>query len=429
MTHERSLKSTNNKCSITQPKPTHKPFRTRTSTSTRPKKVPTAIDRISLLPDHVLHHILSFLPLKQAGRTSILSPRWRHVWASLQRLTFYKDELVKFGLERFITYVNAALPYRPKQDFQIFKTFLFSTSPTHLATSTRWITHAVNNDVRVLYIIIQGGNVILPRPVLTSKSLQELALFSFPSVKIITPSIMSLSQLKILSLQRMEINSAFLEKIISGCPRLEHLNLHYCGITFFRVHSMMLRKLVMENCTIRTKRENKFYICTPNLVHLHFNQGCGTLTHHEKLNQMFELDVPNLKSLILGGNWVASYPDVVPFFLQHSPMLEKLTLICFQNPGELNEMKSLGASTNSSFQCQNLNSVEIICHESDKRILHLTKVLKKNGISNLNLTQDYSSIENDCLKMLYDVWYWINVWINQMITRKHTQRRSRFRLL
>ncbi|KAJ4809015.1 F-box/RNI-like superfamily protein [Rhynchospora pubera] len=398
----------------TQPKPT------RTSTRTRPQK-----DRISLLPDHVLHHILSFLPLKLAGRTSILSRRWRHVWASLQGLSFYTDEFAMFGLDRFITYVNAALPYCPKQDFQFFKTFLFTTSPTHLATTTRWITHAVNNHVRVLHIIIRGGNVILPRPVLTSHSLQELALFCFPSVKLITPSIITLSQLKILSLQRMDINSAFLKKIISGCPMLEHLNLHSCGITFFRLHSMMLTKLFIENCTIRTKRENKFCISTPNLAHLHFNQGCGTLTHHEKLNQMFELDVPNLKSLILGGNWVASYPDAVPFFLQHSPMLEKLTLICFQNPGELNEMKSLGASINLSFQCQNLNSVEIICHESDKRILHLTKVLKKNGISNLDLTQDYSSIENDCLKMLYDVWYWIN----QMITKKHTQRRSRFRPL
>ncbi|KAJ3687351.1 hypothetical protein LUZ61_016515 [Rhynchospora tenuis] len=423
---ERSLKSMNNKGNMTQPKPTHKTF----GTSTRPKKVPTTIDRISILPDHVLHHILSFLPLKQAGRTSILSRRWRHVWASLKGLTFYKDELAKFGLESFINYVNAALPYRAKQDFHIFKTFLFSTSPTDLATSTRWITHAVNNDVRVLYLIIQGGNVILPRPVLTSQSLEELGLFSFPSVKIITPSIISLSRLRILSLQRMEINSAFFEKIISGCTRVENLNLHSCEITFSGVHSMVLRKLVMDNCTIRTKRENKFYICTPNLVHLHFNQGCGTLSHHEKLDQMFELDVPNLKSLILGGNWVASYPDAVPFFLQHSPMLEKLTLICFQNPAEINKMKSLDASINLRFQCQNLKSVEIICHESDERILHLTKVLKKNGISDLNLTLGFSSVENDCLKMLYDVWYWINVWTSdQMILKRRTQRRSRFRPL
>ncbi|KAJ4752274.1 F-box/RNI-like superfamily protein [Rhynchospora pubera] len=415
----------NNKGNMTQPKPAHKPF----GTSTRSKKVPTTVDRISILPDHVLHHILSFIPLKQAGRTSILSRRWRYVWASLQGLTFYKDELAKFGLESFIRYVNAALPYRAKQDFQIFKTFLFSTSPTYLATSTRWITQAVNNDVGVLYLIIRGGNVILPRPVLTSQSLEELGLFSFPSVKIITPSIISLSRLRILSLQRMEINSAFFEKIISGCAMLENLNLHFCEITFSRVHSMVLRKLVMESCTIRTKRENKFYICTPNLVHLHFNQGCGTLSHHETPNQMFELDLPNLKSLILGGNWVRSYPDAVLFFLQHSPMLEKLTLIFFQM-AEINNIKLLDGSINLRFQCQNLKSVEIICHQSDERILHLTKVLKENGISNLNLTRRFSFVENDCLKMLYDVWYWINVWIrDQKISRKRTRRRSRFRPL
>jgi hypothetical protein len=47
-----------------------------------------------------------------------------------------------------------------------------------------------------------------------------------------------------------------------------------------------LRSFVMENCRIQTKRENKFYICTPNLVHLHFNQGCGTLSFPEKLDEM-----------------------------------------------------------------------------------------------------------------------------------------------
>ncbi|PRQ57143.1 putative F-box domain-containing protein [Rosa chinensis] len=38
-------------------------------------------DRISGLPDAILCHILSFFSIRQAVKTSILSHKWRNVWA------------------------------------------------------------------------------------------------------------------------------------------------------------------------------------------------------------------------------------------------------------------------------------------------------------------------------------------------------------
>jgi hypothetical protein len=39
-------------------------------------------DIISTLPDILLHHILSFIPAKEAAATIILSKRWKPLWFS-----------------------------------------------------------------------------------------------------------------------------------------------------------------------------------------------------------------------------------------------------------------------------------------------------------------------------------------------------------
>lgn len=42
--------------------------------------IPEEEDRISALPDSLVHHILSFLPSKDAASTTILSKRWKPLW-------------------------------------------------------------------------------------------------------------------------------------------------------------------------------------------------------------------------------------------------------------------------------------------------------------------------------------------------------------
>ncbi|KAK3431683.1 hypothetical protein EUGRSUZ_E03795, partial [Eucalyptus grandis] len=46
-------------------------------------------DLISALPDAVIHHIFSFLPLKDIVKTSVLSRQWRSTWTTTTHLVFY----------------------------------------------------------------------------------------------------------------------------------------------------------------------------------------------------------------------------------------------------------------------------------------------------------------------------------------------------
>ncbi|KAL3749781.1 hypothetical protein ACJRO7_010839 [Eucalyptus globulus] len=54
----------------------------------RRRPPPPSSDLISALPDAVIHHIFSFLPLKDVVKTSVLSKRWRSTWTTTTHLDF-----------------------------------------------------------------------------------------------------------------------------------------------------------------------------------------------------------------------------------------------------------------------------------------------------------------------------------------------------
>ncbi|CAN1836922.1 Putative F-box/LRR-repeat protein At5g02930 [Linum perenne] len=68
------------------------------------------VDRLSDLPDCILHHILSFLDTKSSVQTSILSRRWRSLWKYVDVLTFRKNSFC-FNCD-FERYVDKVLSLR-----------------------------------------------------------------------------------------------------------------------------------------------------------------------------------------------------------------------------------------------------------------------------------------------------------------------------
>lgn len=68
---------------------------------------------LSELPDHVLLHIISFLPTKEAIRTSILSKRWEYIWTSIPKLYFVQGHT---KMVDFMNFVGRAFLRRRSSD-------------------------------------------------------------------------------------------------------------------------------------------------------------------------------------------------------------------------------------------------------------------------------------------------------------------------
>ncbi|RHN39126.1 putative F-box domain, leucine-rich repeat domain, L domain-containing protein [Medicago truncatula] len=60
----------------------------------------TKEDMISSLPDCVLSHILSFLPIKNSIATSLLSRRWRYIWKKHLSVLDFSDDSFELTEER-----------------------------------------------------------------------------------------------------------------------------------------------------------------------------------------------------------------------------------------------------------------------------------------------------------------------------------------
>lgn len=75
-------------------------------------------DRISDLPDSVLCHILSFVPTKYSVRTSVLSTRWKNMWAAVPNIDLDNEDFPNY--HGFTMFVDRVLLFRGSSDIENF---------------------------------------------------------------------------------------------------------------------------------------------------------------------------------------------------------------------------------------------------------------------------------------------------------------------
>ncbi|XP_074281991.1 putative FBD-associated F-box protein At1g05080 [Silene latifolia] len=187
------------------------------------------VDRISELPEFILHTILSNLDTKEACRASVLSKRWFDAWSSIPVLDFRPPYFQKYGEypyaygsdtgERFVEFINKTMERYFKRKYRITKMYL-EIPKVHRKIETlvdRWIMIAVQNQIQILEIHDLGiFDYTLPEILFRAKSLKYLNCSSVGLPFYATMDLISLEYLNLMS--ETTLDEDMLERIISSCP-------------------------------------------------------------------------------------------------------------------------------------------------------------------------------------------------------------------
>ncbi|GFQ01395.1 putative F-box/FBD/LRR-repeat protein at4g13965 [Phtheirospermum japonicum] len=203
-----------------------------------------SVDRLSALPDHVLCHILSFLPTKTSVKTSILSTRWSFIWAHVPTLDFHhKDYHTATYLPNIVSRV---MSLHKVQTLDSLRLIFQDCSDFELETL---IIIAKSRNVRNLDIEVDS-EYTLPRRLFTFTTLVRLTLSGFPCIYK-TGGDVHLPRLKRLHLDYLLFQvDEDLPRLLSGCPVLEDLTLDLVRFSkkklgCFNVSSSALKRLTI----------------------------------------------------------------------------------------------------------------------------------------------------------------------------------------
>lgn len=204
-------------------------------------------DLISDLPQIIIESILTWLPIREAVRTSVLSSKWRYRWTTITHLVF--DEkcatlcndraLVEDKLIKFIT--RALLLHEgPIHKFQLCTSYLESC-----ADIDQWILFLSRKDIKELILELGESEWFrIPSCLFNCKKLIRLELFRCELDP--PPTFKGFLCLKSLSLYQVFVASDATESLISSCPLLESLSLSYSDSLTLNIRAPNLKYLFLE---------------------------------------------------------------------------------------------------------------------------------------------------------------------------------------
>ncbi|XP_058220031.1 putative F-box protein At3g29830 [Rhododendron vialii] len=307
----------------------------------------TNVDMFSYLTDTLILIVISFLPFKEAAKTSLLSKRWRNLWRGTKKIEFDQSLFVKQESEES----NQGSRKTQKRVFLDFCKLWVGTYPQLSANEFRLaLSDPQENDTDTQLLIrfavdrgVKALDLDFSRPTCDENQVElfELPLFVYEHIGLESLALFSCNfrvsllnkflALKSLSLGGVKLTNSCVKDLVSNCPLLESLSLKNCSdLGCINISSTRLRNLVIEKCS---DLENGIVVDVPNLRVLKYS---GLLVHFEieYMKGLVEADFDfgfetefgeygDLLYQLLGDVWSARVLTVCSYMLQVIPSAEE----------------------------------------------------------------------------------------------------------
>ncbi|XP_039169890.1 F-box/LRR-repeat protein At4g14103 [Eucalyptus grandis] len=197
------------------------------------------------LPEAILEHILSFVPLKDAVGTCILSKKWRYLWTSRRNLALLEWPFSR--REHFTNFVDRIIILRGSA--RIGRLILSCDVLGDASRVNSWVSASVKCKVEECFVDLSDiqGDFVLPNCLFTCATLTHMAL-SIPWA-LTLPSRIRLPNLKVLHL----VSTTFVEErsteLLLSSPVLEELNIEECA--WDNLKTLTIRAPMLKFLTIR----------------------------------------------------------------------------------------------------------------------------------------------------------------------------------
>ncbi|MFQ6670503.1 hypothetical protein Gotur_035394 [Gossypium turneri] len=235
-------------------------------------------DRISSFPDPILCHILSFLPIKEAVRTSIISTKWRYLFASISTIKFdgySMSGLTDRNIDSFKNFVDRLLksPDQVRLDcFRLSHEICLWNDGDHDFDISGWICAALCRGVKEIDLQVGYLEDILPAVLFTCGSLVTLKLDAVGH-KFKFPSDVCLGNLKTLHFRDSFFGDSIL-RLISNCHVLEDLAFIECDFyntSEINIQTPSLKRFILDS-DLGEFGDLKYVVVinAPNLVYFQY---------------------------------------------------------------------------------------------------------------------------------------------------------------
>ncbi|KAM5571511.1 F-box/FBD/LRR-repeat protein [Rosa sericea] len=345
------------------------------------------LDRISNLENDITLKIFSYLSIKEAARTSVLSKNWRHKWIVLPCLVF--DDENGLSTETIVSHV-LLLHNGPIDSFK-----LSSRKNLDPNDIDQWIHYLSINSIKE--IIVKKRNRYSSSYSISSNlfSCQDLAHLELYNCLLKPPSTLKgFGMLKSLHIRRVTVTRDVLEEVISHSPLLEKIILCKLGIRHLKIDAPNVNFLELRGGFEDVELEN-----TINLVEVSIDQKRGSTNSSSLLKFFFKL--PRIERLTLEDSFLECANGSLPKKLPEPCLCLNFLSISIR----LNNLEDISTATcllRSSPALQELeisvqqdqhvaDAAEVTCWLNDKQNRPFTqlRILKVTGFSCVKAELDF----------------------------------------